>query len=156
MAWRLDLLAFTVDGRIYTSYKSVHNPFAMLSFWDELGTRKNLIVKSKWSNVIVGHPNLKTKLRIWQPIRSEGLMSANNLSLIQIQNFAIVFVSTANLPGNTKYGQGFLHKAISYANDNISNALQMNLQHALCFDTCLSCILILRPEGPSHLVLNIT
>jgi len=37
---------------------------------------------------------------------------------------------TANPPGNTKYGQGFVHKAISYAEDNILNALRMNLQHA--------------------------
>jgi hypothetical protein len=54
------------------------------------------------------------------------LVSPTNLSLIQIQNFAIVFASTANPPGNTKYGQVFVHKAISYANDNILNALRMN------------------------------
>jgi len=70
------------------------------------------------------------KLRILQPIKSEGLVSPKNLLLIQIQNFAIVLASTANPPGNTKYGQGFVHKAISYANDIILNASWMNLQHA--------------------------
>ena len=102
---------------VYTLYKSIDNPFTMLSFWDKLGMRKNLIVNSKCGNAIVRHPNLKIKLRIWQPIKSKGLVSPKNLSLMQIQSFAIVFASTANPPRNTKYSQGFVHKAILYANE---------------------------------------
>ena len=116
--------------RVYTSYKSIHNSFAMLSLWDELGKRKNLIVNSKWSNAIVGHPNLKTKLRIWQPIKSEGLVSPKNSSLIQIQNFAIVFASLQILPAILNTVKDLYIKAISYAEDNILNALRMNLQNA--------------------------
>jgi hypothetical protein len=46
------------------------NPFTIIlqcyhfAFWDDLGMRKNLIVNSKCCNAIVGHPNLKMKLRI--------------------------------------------------------------------------------------------
>jgi len=63
----LSMNATYLHGRwhcVYTSSKYIHNPFAMLSFWDESEMRKNLIVNSKCSNTIVRHPNLKTKLKI--------------------------------------------------------------------------------------------
>ena len=96
--------------QIYTSYKSIHNLFVMLSFHYKLETTENSFANVKRSHSNCWLPNLKPKFRIWWPVKSKSLTDT------------IVFAAITNLLWNTKYSKGFKCKASWDANGNIMNA----------------------------------